>query len=524
MPEPGLVPFNPDLKGDLNHALVKHSSELVNIVDAGGHIRYAGPSIMKLLGYHPEELVGRRPIEFVHPDDAPTMVETFLALQASPGAVMRMCVRLRHKNGSWRWMDGCGQNLLDDPAVRGIVSSAHDVTEQRMLQETFRESERRFRALVENAVDAVILTDALGRIAYASPTVEQVLKFLPAGESVKTLLSVFHPEDVDSVAAAFDRARSSSTEPVIVEARFRVAGALWKWAHLSLVNRLADGVLAGIVIRVRDNTAEKEMLAQIEQSRRMDAVGRLAGGVAREFNNLLTVIAFYSESLLQSAPPEHLEDLAEIKEAARRAIEATRQLLAFSRQQLLHRTEVTIDVLVQDAFGPFADEMPYDISVTTSLGCGAAAVEADPTMILEVIRALLVNARTAVGARGTIHVDTAIVEIDKDTGMQGVRYGTYTAISISDSGASLSAETRSRLFEPFFHAPGRGPASGIGLSAVYGIVKQSGGELLATSDGATGARFTMLLPVTNPGEISNSRRWQDGFPVPSGEGIPFPPS
>ncbi len=502
-PGPALAPFNPDEKGDLNHALIRHSSELVNIIDGAGHILYVGPSITKLLGYHPRELVGRRPIEFVHPDDAPTMVETFRALQAKRGAVIGMCVRLRHKNGSWRWMDGCGQNLLDDPAVRGIVSSSHDVTEQRTLQDAARESERRFRVLVENAADAVILTDASGRIAYASPTVEQVLGFLPTGESVKALLSAFHLEDVASVTAAFARAGRSPTEPVIVEARFSVAAAPRKWAHLSLVNRLADGVLAGIVIRVRDITAEKEMRAEIEQSRRMDAVGRLAGGVAHEFNNLLTVIAFYSDSLLQSARAENIEELAEIKRAARRAIEATRQLLAFSRQQIFRKTEVIVDVLVENALRPFAGELPSEVTVTTALDCGAAAVKADPSMIVEVIRELLLNARKALGAGGAIHLDTAIVEVHTDTGKQGMRSGTYAAISIEDSGASLSPETRTRLFEPFFHAPGRGPAHGIGLSAVYGIVKQSGGELLATSDGPAGAKFTVLLPVSNATEISD---------------------
>jgi PAS domain S-box-containing protein len=257
--------------------------------------------------------------------------------------------------------------------------------------------------------------------------------------------------------------------------------------------------VAGVGVVVLDVTDRKSLEESVRQSQKMEAVGRLAGGVAHDFNNLLTAIRSYSELLMADISPERAEyaDVVEIKKAAERASDLTRQLLAFSRQQVLRAEPMDLNACVMGLFPMLTKLVGSSILMETNLDAAVGSVMADQAEIERVIVNLVLNARDAMPRGGTLTIETADVEMDAESAAQheAMSPGRYVQLSVGDNGIGMTSEVREKLFEPFFTTKERLSSTGLGLSSIYGIVKQSGGHISVETERLRGTVFRVYLPM-----------------------------
>ena len=260
----------------------------------------------------------------------------------------------------------------------------------------------------------------------------------------------------------------------------------------------------------RDITEQKKLEAQFLQAQKMEAVGRLAGGVAHDFNNLLTVINSHSQlALLELKEWDPLREKFEsIQKAGERAANLTRQLLAFSRRQVVEMKVIDLNTLLRDLEKMLHRVIGEDIELKTSLDAGLGRVKADPGQIEQAILNLVVNARDAMPSGGKLTIQTGNEDVDQEFAGKhmGLKPGRYVMLSVSDTGVGMPPEVKERLFEPFFTTKEKGKGTGLGLSTVYGVVKQSGGEIWIYSEPGFGTIFKIYLPaVDEPLEAAKRR-------------------
>jgi PAS domain S-box-containing protein len=262
--------------------------------------------------------------------------------------------------------------------------------------------------------------------------------------------------------------------------------------------RDANGRVRGIMAVLEDLSPRRQLEERLLHSQKMEAIGRLAGGVAHDFNNLLTAITGHTQILLESVPDSKSEraDLLEIDRAAARAASLTKQLLAFSRKQVLQPAVLELNALVSGIERMLRRLIGADVQLVTVLDPGAGRIKADPNQIEQVIMNLVVNARDAMPEGGTIIIETSNVQIgEQDAAAHGgAAPGDYVQLAITDSGVGMDRDTMSHIFEPFFTTKEAGKGTGLGLSTVYGIISQSGGHVWALSEPGQGTIFKVLLP------------------------------
>jgi signal transduction histidine kinase/CheY-like chemotaxis protein len=281
-------------------------------------------------------------------------------------------------------------------------------------------------------------------------------------------------------------------------------GAAVRWLRVSA---RPLGSAGGAVVSFTDITDQRRQEDILRQSQRMEAVGRLAGGIAHDFNNLLTVILGYTEMLLEQQRDETgSSDLQGIRRAATRAADLTRQLLAFSRRQVLQPKVLRLNELVTETANMLRRLIGENIRLHLDLPADVWPVRADPTQLDQIILNLAINARDAMPGGGDLSIRTANVRADAAfvTGRAGMVPGSYVQLSVEDTGTGMDAETLQHIFEPFFTTKGLGKGTGLGLATVYGIVKQSGGWVYCLSEPGRGTRFQVFLPRAEEGDLSSS--------------------
>jgi PAS domain S-box-containing protein len=275
-------------------------------------------------------------------------------------------------------------------------------------------------------------------------------------------------------------------------------GAERHWLASCFPIRDGSGELTGVGAMLVDTTAQQQLEAQFLQAQKMEAVGRLAGGVAHDFNNLLTVITSYSTMALGSLRPQDplREDMAEIKNAAERAARLTRQLLAFSRKQVMQPQVISLSVMATEMERMLQRLIGEDVTLELRLADDLGAVSADPGQIEQVLMNLVVNARDAMPGGGQVIIETANVDFSTELSMAelGRPAGRYVQLTVTDTGTGMSPETQANLFEPFFTTKPAGQGTGLGLSTVYGIVKQSGGDIHIRSELGCGTSVRIFFP------------------------------
>jgi PAS domain S-box-containing protein len=368
-------------------------------------------------------------------------------------------------------------------------------------EQALRRSEVRYRSLVQTAVYGIYRSSLEGRFLDVNPALIGMLGYNDAIE----VLALDPQKDVFVVPAEYNR---------LVE-EFRRNGRMdgfevrWKRKDGNTITvRISGRAVAGgdepsnVLEAIAEDITERRVLEdQFRQSQKMEAVGRLAGGIAHDFNNLLMVISGYTEVLLYHLSPGHpLHAKAEaIQQASDRATTLTRQLLAFSRKQLLELKVIDVNAIVADMERLLRPLIGEDIELTTSLAPNIGCTRADAGQLEQVIMNLVVNAKDAMPSGGKICIRTASVTLDDSYRPENtfIKNGPYVMISVSDSGQGMDRETQARIFEPFFTTKEKNKGTGLGLSTVYGIIKQSGGYVFVQSELGRGTVFTIYFPRTD---------------------------
>ncbi len=449
------------------------------------------------LGYEDHEIEPRFEewASRLHPEDRESTLAILQADIEHPRPEYELTFRLRHKDGSYRSMLARAQIFRNPDGTAYRMIGCHlDVTDRLRTQE---EHARLARA-VEQATDAVVITNPDGTIVYVNPAFERVSEYSreeAIGQNPRFLKSGEHDETFYRQMWMTLTAGAAWTGRVVNKRR---DGSLFE--EEATISPVFDtsGRVANYVAVKRDVTNEIRLEQQLHQAQKMEAVGRLAGGVAHDFNNILGVISGYGEMVLRKLPAEDplRPKVDQILRAADRAVGLTRQLLAFSRKQVLQPKVLSLNTVIADTEQMLRRLIGEDVDLVTTLSADIGRVRADPGQVEQVVVNLAVNARDAMPEGGRLTIGTANADLDAAYAAShaGAEPGRYVALIVSDTGQGMNAETRAHIFEPFFTTKEAGKGTGLGLSTVYGIIKQSDGYIWVDSELGVGTTFRIYLP------------------------------
>jgi hypothetical protein len=477
-------------------------------------VQYVSPASVRVTGHTPEEFTndGDLWMRIVHEEDRPALEAALLRVRG--GAVANEQFRMRHRDGEDRWIQATFVAVLNPRGqVVQIDGIARDVTAAKRLENRLRTSERRFQGLFESAPEALIITDPRGTIVLANEQAERTFGWTRqelVGQPVEMLMPAGNRHAHLALREGYQRdavARTMGAGSQNLRG-VRKNGKEFP-VEISLSPLESDGELL-TASAVRDITERKQLEAQLLQAQKMESVGRLAGGVAHDFNNLLSVILGWTGMVLEELPADHAArpSLEEVLRAGEGAAGLTRQLLAFSRQQLVEPTFFNPNALVLELDKMFRRLIGEDIQLVTRTEPELGAVRMDRGQLEQVLMNLVVNARDAMPEGGKIAIETANVTLDADYPRthQGVTPGEYVMIAVSDSGVGMSDEVKTRLFEPFFTTKESGKGTGLGLATSYGIAQQAGGHIGVYSEPGVGTTMKVYLPRRDEAAAITSAR------------------
>ena len=428
--------------------------------------------------------------------------ESFLRFAAPllSGETQKVNLQTSHlrKDGSLYLVDGHLQLM---PGPRPVfLAVVDDVTEKDQKGEARRVGEARFRALIEQSLDLVVLADADGRFFYVSPSVKNVLgydqeEFLKLGP-----FDLNHPEDLPIVGEAFGRSVRGESTVDRIEFRLRHKDGRWRTVSANARNFLDDPRIRALTLNARDITDQRHLEEQLQQSQRLESIGRLAGGVAHDFNNILTAILGSAAFLAQEPGLSDVArgDVKEIHEAGVRASEVTNQLLAFARRRVIRPHAVAIDKVIANQERFLRRVIGEHIEMTTHYEPNLWQTWVDPLQVEQIVVNLAVNARDAMKNGGRITFETKNIVLDETVAKAhpDLKPGAYVmvAVSVSHSGDGIGADVLPHSFEPFFTTKSVGAGTERGLAMVYGLVRQSDGHIWVDSEVGVGTTLKLCFP------------------------------
>jgi PAS domain S-box-containing protein len=484
-------------KAVLTHTMAMDSAiNGMAILDATGKYIYVNPAYARMIGNKSREtMIGQYWREGSDPRDVKPVESKVRAAVQQHGKWFGP-LTMHHPDGTLVPVEMSVTSLPDG----GTICVSHDISQRVSEQRARAEAEIKYRTLIEQvaAISYIAEIGVEGQWLYVSPQVETMLGYAPEEwlAASRDWLRHIPVEDHPIVISAEER--SSRGEPFQAEYRIsrKDGGTIWV-SDSAVVVHGSDShpVMEGLIVDITDR---KMLEDQLQQARKMEAVGRLAGGVAHDFNNLLTIIKGYVEMAQQRCldRPELHSDIRRIEEAADRAVTLVRQLLAFSRKQVLRPKILDLNAIVTNLDPLLRRLMSESIEMKTLVSKEAGAIKADPGQIEQVIMNLVVNARDALPNGGRILIETSNVDLDstytRDHAV--VIPGPYVLLAVTDTGVGMTPDTVGHIFEPFYTTKESGRGTGLGLSTVYGIVKQSGGYIWVYSELGKGTTFKVYLP------------------------------
>jgi PAS domain S-box-containing protein len=510
--------------GDLFYSLIQNSSDSITIVKEDGTVYFVTPSVERMVGYTPDELIGHNAFRMVHPDDLSMVADAFAKVIRNPHVPLTAQYRFRHKNGSWAVIESTGSNQLNNPHIAGVVINSRDVTEREKILEALRESEEKYRLLFEKESDAIILCDA------------ETLEVLDVNDSFVRLYGHTKGEAARLKATDLSEEPEDTAAPVKRKAAWGSDNVPVRW------HRKKDGTIFPVEISAgtftlkgrkvicaicRDITERKrterelaeyrehleELVAQrakeievlndrLRQSQKMEAVGLLAGGIAHDFNNILATIKgslYIMQKKLQEKSPL-MKYAGQILISVDKANDLTQSLLAFSRKQAVTLRRIDLNVVIRNTANLLSRILGEQTELKMILTGNNPAVMGDESQLVQVLVNLAANGRDAMPDGGILTVRTDAADIDEDfIRLRGYGVaGRYVLIAVSDTGTGIDEDIKEKIFEPFFTTKIVGKGSGLGLAITYGIVKQLHGYIDVESAPGGGTTFKIYLPALEP--------------------------
>ncbi len=484
--------------------LAQHIGAAFWMVEAQDHrLLYVSPEFEKIWGGPASQLQTAPALEVstLHPDDRVRVAARWAEPTTEPFAIEYRIVR---PSGEVRWIYDRVFPVRDDSGtVYRLAGIAEDATDWHQMDEQLRSAEHRFRSIMEHSADLVTVVDTELIVQYMSPSYTHGLGYPTNALVGRSALAIVHPSDVPETQ---DRLAELSLVPGgTAQLRLRAQHANGEWRTLDLVakNLLDEPAVRGIVVSGRDITERQQLESQLRQAQKMEAVGQLAGGVSHDFNNVLTVIlssvVFALEGLETPAEVDRAalrDDLLEVKSAAERAAALTRQLLAFSRRQIIQPRVLDFNEVMYGLQKMLQRLIGEDIDLRVLGAADLWRVRADAGQLEQVIINLALNARDAMPNGGPLVITTQNATLDAAFvhDHPGSSPGEFALLAVTDTGTGMDDQVKARVFEPFFTTKSPGKGTGLGLAMVYGAIKQSGGYIDILSAPGQGTTLRIYLP------------------------------
>ena len=480
---------------ELYKALFDDAPLAYHELDKDGRFTRVNQTELQLLGYTAEEMQGRFAWEFIVDKVSRESTMGKLSGNRPLQPFERTFIR---KDGTHVPVEIHDRLLYDaDGRISGIRSTLHDITERKRAESALRESEERYRDLVENAHDIIYSHDLNGNYLSVNKAAERITGYSHE-EALKLNMSQTLPPECADRAKEMIAKKLAGENVTAYELEILAKDGRRIAIEVNSKLMYENGVPVAVQGIARDVTERRHLEEQLRQSQKMEAIGQLAGGVAHDFNNLLTAINGYSSLALQRVDDDSSIKpyLEEVKKAGDRAANLTRQLLAFGRKQIMQPLALDLNSVVSDMNKMLRRLIGEDIVLTAKLAPDLTKIKADPGQVEQVLINLVVNARDAMPTGGNLTIETANVSLDQEYASRhmGIQPGKYVMLAVSDTGSGMDEATRARIFEPFFTTKEKGKGTGLGLSTVYGIVQQSGGSIWVYSELNQGTSFKVYLP------------------------------
>ena len=474
------------------------AADIIFEADTEGYFRYVNPQTLVVFEYQRDEVIGRRFTEFVRADYRPQIVEHYYRQTRDGITNSYVEFPALTKSGREVWL---GQNawIITDAAGRyiGMQAVARDITERRRAEEALRTAESKYRGLVEQSLMGVYILQGR-RVVYLNPKAADLL-----GYTQQELLDapnafvLIHAQDrlfvIEQIAKL---GRGVPSVHLTARGKRKNGDIIQAEAFCAVTEFMGQPAILATVTDISDRLKLED---QLRQAQKMEAIGRLAGGIAHDFNNLLTAIRGNAELMSHRVTDEVMkQEVDEILHASDRAASLTRQLLAFSRKQDLQPVSLDLNEIIGGVARMARRLIGTEVQLKLELATSVAVVRADPARVEQVLLNLIINARDAMPEGGTITVRTANVQLSAESPeitQAGIAPGLFVMLAVSDHGVGMDQATQARIFEPFFTTKETGRGTGLGLSTVYGIVRQTGGAIAVRSEPRRGATFCVYLPA-----------------------------
>ncbi|MGV8080923.1 MAG: PAS domain S-box protein [Syntrophales bacterium] len=499
-------------------AITENASDILVISDMDGIITYASPSVERIAGYRPEEMMGTNFFELIVSEDIPRVMEDFARALQTQNMYIPNSFRIRHKNGSELVLEGVGANLLNDPTLKGFVMSARDITERRRAEEELQEYQRRLSDIIEFLPDATLVIDSEGRVIAWNRAIETITGVkkeemlgkgdyeysIPFyGERRRTLIDLaLHPDPEKEKECLTIR----RTGDIIMEDAHTHAlshGNVYLSGTASVL-RNSEGKIVGAIECIRDFTDRKIMEDRLQRAEKMESLGILAGGVAHDLNNVLGVLVGYSELLLRDLPEGSRAEkhARNILLGGERAAAIIQDLLTMARRGVSVSETVNLNRIVTDCFKTPEFELMKahhpDVLFKNRMEKDLFNIKGSPVHLSKSIMNLLSNAAEAIKGEGTVTITTENRYVDVAIpGYENTQEGEYVVLTITDTGSGISPEDMGRIFEPFYTKKVMGRSgTGLGLAVVWGTVKDHSGYIDIRTELNQGTSFVLYFPVT----------------------------
>lgn len=481
---------------------------LVNNIDGivweatigGDRMTFVSFQAQRILGYTVEQWLSEARFweNHIHPEDRAMVIERAGA-STQRGEGHDFEYRMIAADGRIVWIHDFVSLVTEAGRPLKLRGVMVDVTDRKKAEEELRKREEHFRLLIENASDLISVFSNQGVFRFQSPSAVRMLGYRPDEMLGRSVFDFLHPEDAPRIGPALKRAASNPGLPVSVEYRFRHSDGSWR--YIQSVGRSIPGEIEEgfIIVNSRDATETRKLEEQFRQSQKMEAIGQLAGGVAHDLNNILTVVHMQLDLLKHGDPlsASQMESVVDIEKASRRAADLTRQLLMFSRRQAAMKGDLDLNAVVTNITKMLQRIVGEDVGMHISYAPQPLPVHADSGMIDQVLLNLAVNSRDAMPNGGRLVIETSVAVFDEFAASQRpqARAGTFACLTVSDTGKGIPPEILPRIYEPFFTTKDVGKGTGLGLATVFGIVQQHHGWINVYSEVNRGTTFRIYLPL-----------------------------